>query len=260
MNTNNIFCIRRLYLLIRRQLLSNASAYIIGFAAISGSLLVITLLRGFFQPGDVVGLTGLYFIAMFIGGYIFTSNFFGELHQPQRSYQYLTLPVSTTERLLSAWIITAVVFPLVSILMMAVIVLAANLIMTIALDVAPFRSVFTQGSWTSIKVYMVTQSVFLFGAAYFRKNNFLKTVLALFVLSVIVQITVAVTGWALFSSYGGEYGGEFGGLTIGPENMSRQLETLFTSYIPATARIIFWYIMIPFFMVVTWFSIKERQV
>ncbi len=255
MKTNKLFNFKRLYLLIRRQVLSNTSAWLIAFGAIAGSLLLLSLLVAYFQPANLAGLTGLYFTVMFIGGYIFTSNIFGELHQSRRSYQYLTLPVSTTERLFSAWIITAILFPVIAILSMALIVLVANLVMNFTFDVTPFQSVFSTGSWTSVKLYMVTQSVFLLGAAYFRKNNFLKTVLALFVLSVIFQIVIATTAYFMFSSFA-----EDGGLNIRPQHITQQMENIFLIYVPATARVIFWYLTIPFFLIVTWFSLKERQV
>lgn len=254
MKANNIFDIKRLYLLVRRQVLSNAPVWLIAFGAVAGTLLVISLLVAYFQPQNLTGLSGLYFTVMFIGGYVYTSNIFGELHQSQKSYQYLTLPVSTTERLFSAWILTAVLFPLVSVVLMALIVFLANLVMNFTFDVTPFQSVFSNSGWTAVKVYAVTQSVFLLGAVYFRKNNFLKTVLALFVVSVVIQIVIVSTAWILFSPISEN------GVNIGPQNMSLELEHFIMEYIPVTARLVFWYLTIPFFLTVSWFSLKERQV
>ncbi len=245
--------IHRLYFLIRRHILSNGKSWLIAYGAIAGSLLVLTLFRGYFQPTDIGGLTGLYFVAMFIGGYIFTASIYSELHHPQRSYQYLTLPVSTTERLLSAWIITAFIFPLVAILTMALIVFIGNLIMNFTLDSAPFTGVFSAGSWSSLKVYWITQSMFLLGAAYFRGYNFLKTVLALFVISVALQIIAGATGWILFGAPGTQ-------VAFGPEQMSQQLEDFFLRIFPSLARLVFNYLFVPFFLITSWFSLKERQV
>ncbi len=245
--------IHRLYFLIRRHILSNGKSWLIAYGAIAGALLVLTLFRGYFQPTDIGGLTGLYFVVMFIGGYIFTAGIFGELHQPQRSYQYLTLPVSTTERLLSAWLITAFLFPAVAILTMALIVFIGNLVLNFTLDVTPFAGVFSPGSWSSLKVYWITQSMFLLGAAYFRGYNFLKTVLALFVISVVLQIIAGVTGWIIFGTPGTQ-------VTFGPEQMSHQLEDFFLRIFPSVARIVFYYLFVPFFLITTWFSLKERQV
>lgn len=245
--------IHRLYFLIRRHILSNGKSWLIAYGAIAGSLLVLTLFRGYFQPADIGGLTGLYFVVMFIGGYIFTAGIYGELHQPQRSYQYLTLPVSTTERLLSAWIITAFVFPLVAILTMAFIVFIGNLVLNFTLDITPFAGVFSSGSWASLKVYWVTQSIFLLGAAYFRGYNFLKTVLALFVVSVALQIIVGVTGWLMFGTPGTQ-------VAFGTGQMTQQLEDFFLRIFPSVAHIVFYYLFVPFFLITTWFSLKERQV
>lgn len=256
METNNILNISRLYLFIRRQVLSNAGSWLIAFGGIAGVLLVISLLVAHFQPQNLSGMTGLYFSALFVGGYIFTAGIFNELHNPQKSYQFLTLPVSTTERLLGGWLLTGIIFPILGLLGMALIVLLANLVMNFTLDVAPFQSVFSSQSFTALKVYFVTQSIFLLGAAYFRKNNFLKTILALFVISVVVQIIVVTTAWALFSPF--TDGGD--GINIGPEDLPPRMEILFTNYIPAIAKVVFWYLTVPFFLITTWFSLKERQV
>lgn len=256
MEAKNILNISRLYLFIRRQVLSNSGSWLVAFGGIAGVLLVISLLVAYFQPQNLAGLTGLYLSALFLGGYVFTAGIFNELHNPQKSYQFLTLPVSTTERLLGGWILTGILFPVLGILTMALIVLLANLVMNFTLDVTPFQSVFSSQSFTALKVYFVTQSIFLLGAAYFRKNNFLKTILALFIISMVVQIILVATAWALFSSHGD--GGN--GLNIGWEQLSPELDVVFTIYIPKIAKAIFWYLTVPFFLITTWFSLKERQV
>ncbi len=255
MKTNNILSIKRLYLFLRRQILSNTTTLLIAFGAVAGALLVVTLLSGFLQPQEPSNLTGLYLSAMFIGGFVFTSNIYAELHQSQRSYQFLTLPVSTTERLAGAWVITAVLFPLVSVAAMALIVLIANLLINISMGVSPFPSVFTGGTWTAVKIYVVTQSMFLAGAAYFRKNNFLKTVLTLFVASMILQFFFALSAWLILSPLD-----PGPGFSMQAQHLTPQLEQLIMTYIPNTARVVFWYLWAPFFLVIAWFSLKERQV
>ncbi len=254
MEANNTLDIKRLYFLIRRHILANGKSWLIAYGAVSGALLALTLFRGYFQPADIGGLTGLYFVVMFISGYIFTAGIYGELHQPQRSYQYLSLPVSTTERLLSAWLITALLFPVVALITMAMIVFIGNLVMNLTLDITPFGGVFSAGVWSSVKVYVITQSMFLLGAAYFRGYNFLKTVLALFVISIFIQLIAGLTGWILFGFQQGAH------IEFGPQHMSQQMENLFFDTIPMVARIVFNYLFVPFFLITTYFSLKERQV
>ncbi len=253
MKTHNTLNIKRLLLLIKRHLLSNVKPWLIAYGAVTGSLLFITLFRGYFQPEDIGGLTGLYFVVMYIAGYIFTAGIYGELHQPQRSYQYLTLPVSNTERLLSGWLITAVLFPIVALISMSLIVFIGNLVMNLTLDVTPFRGIFAANVWSSVKVYIITQSMFLLGAAYFRGYNFLKTVLALFVIAISIQIIAGIAGWLLFGFEGGH-------IEMGTQSMSQQMEDLFIHTIPNVAGFIFNYLFVPFFLITTWLSLKERQV
>ncbi len=255
MKQNNIFSIRRLYLLIRRYVLSNTSGLFIAFGGLAGTLMVISLLVAYFNPANLPGLIPFYLSIMFIGGYIFTSNIFSELDYPRRAHHYLTLPVSVTERLGSAWIVTGILYPLLAFLSIGLIVFVANLIMNFAFDLQPFQGVFSQTGLNAIRTYLVTQSVFLLGAAYFRKNNFLKTLLAMFVVGMVLAVITGLFGWMLLSPY--VPGGEF---SIGPGNLSAGMESLFMNTIPATARILFNYLAVPFFLAVTWFTLKEREV
>ncbi len=254
MKTEQIFSFRRLYLLLRRQILSNSRNWLIAFGGMAGMLLVISVMIAYFNPVGLVALLPLYFTGLFVGGYIFTSNVFGEMQQPQRSHQYLTLPVSSTERLVAAWILSAIVFPFLAWVAMEVIGWMGNVIMQIIADQSPFKTTVTSGSWTAIKVYMVTQSVFLLGAAYFRKHNFIKTILALFVFSVIVQAVMGLSAWLIFNPFD-----QTGGVTLGPGDVPH-METFFMETVPRMAKITFWYLTAPFFLLVAWFRIKEREV
>jgi hypothetical protein len=254
METNNIFSVHRLYLLIRRQVFSNGKSLLIAFGGVSGFLLIISLLVAYFNPTALSGLTVLYFTTMFIGGFIFTSNFFGEMHQIQKSYSFLTLPVSINERLAAGWILTGILFPLFSLLVMAAIVFSANLVMNFTVDMAPFQSVFSNTSMKLIKIYIITQSIFLFGSVYFRKNNFLKTLLALIVVSLILNIYTGLLGWALFGTFNSDM------MVIDGNNLTPAMNQLFTNHIPYISKFVFNYLVLPFFMVTTWFGLKERQV
>jgi hypothetical protein len=254
METNNIFNFRRLLLLMRRQIFSNAKNLLVAFGGVAGTLLIISLLVAYFNPQGLAGMIPLYFVVMFIGGYIFTSNIYYELHQVQRSYNYLTLPVSLTERLVSGWLITGLLFSVFSLLAMSVIGLAGNLVMKILNGTAPFGGVISSGTMKTTGVYLVTQSVFLLGAAYFRKNNFLKTLLALFLFSLVLNVYAGLAGWGLFRGFAGD-------MVLTEEQMViAPLENLVTKTLPAVFKFIFWYLTIPFFLVTTWFSLKERQV
>lgn len=254
METNNIFNVKRLYLLMRRQVFSNGKSLLIAFGGMAGVLLVISLLVAHFNPGGLSGLTNLYLTVMFIGGYIYTSNIYSELHQIQKSYNFLTLPVSTTERLASGWLITGIIFPVLALITMVVIIFLSNSVTKLTIDLAPIQSVLSASSMKAVMIYVVTQSVFLLGAAHFRKNNFLKTLLAMFLFSLVLNIYAGLLGWGLFNSF------KTDGFMFNEHNMSPALEHLFMDQIPAVAEFVFKYLTLPFFLLATWFSLKEREV
>jgi hypothetical protein len=254
METNNLFDFKRLLLLMRRQIFSSAKGLLIAFGGMAGTLLIISLLVAYFNPQGIGAMVPLYFVVLFIGGYIFTSNIYFELHQVQRSYSYLTLPVSLTERLVSGWLITGLLYAVFSLMAMFLIGLAGNLVMQLLNGTMPFGGVFTMGNFRTIGVYLVTHGVFLLGAAYFRKNNFLKTLLALFVISLLMNIYTGLLGWGMFRGMAGDM------VLMEEQVVIAPLENLVTKTFPAIFKFIFWYLTIPFFLVTTWFSLKERQV
>jgi hypothetical protein len=254
MEANNIFSFSRLYLLMRRQVFSNGKSLLIAFGGVSGFLLVISLLVAHFNAPALGGLKNLYLTIMFIGGYIFTSNIYSDLHQMQRSYNYLTLPVSVSERLFSNWLISAILFPLISVLAMALIILLSNLVTKFTIDMAPIQGIFSSSTFTAVKVYIITQSIFLLGATYFRKNNFLKTLLAVFLLGLVINLYTGFLGWGLFNGF------KTSAIMFDNQQMPASFENLFMKQIPDASRFVFNYLMLPFFLLTTWFSIKERQV
>ncbi len=251
MEKSNIFNINRLYLLTRRHLFSNLTGWMIAFGALSGVMLVISLLVANFQPGSLAMLTPTYLTIMFLGGYIFTSSIFSELNEPRKATHYLTLPVSVTERLASAWLLTGILFPLFALLMIFLIIFLANLIMNLTFDFSPFANLFSGNYVNAFKTYLVTQSVFLLGAAYFRKYNFLKTLLVLFVFFVAFMIVSGLLGW-LFLSHLAEM--------LASEEAALNVDPVAVRWIPMAANFFYNYLMLPFFLVTTWFTLKERQV
>ncbi len=255
MEKSNILNLNRLFLLTRRHLLSNLTGWMIAFGALAGVLLVISLLVAYFEPGRIAALTPAYLTIMFIGGYIFTSSIFSELNEQRKAFHYLTLPVSTTERLLSGWLLTGVLFPVFALLLIFVIIFLSNLIMNLTFDFSSINYAFSASYLKAFKTYLITQSVFLLGAAYFRKYNFLKTLLALFVVFVVFMIFTGIFSRMMFSAF---MDGNMDMMESGAASF--RMDSIFMNIIPQIAKILYNYLMMPFFLVVSWFSLKERQV
>ncbi|MCC9168044.1 hypothetical protein [Pontibacter harenae] len=246
---NPIFDLKRLGYFINRQLYMNMGALGISVAAVAGTLLMISALFAYFNPGEVgtlIGLRNLYLVVFFVGGYIFTSSVFNEMNSPQKSFTFLTLPVSTAERLVGAWFISSPVYIVVFAVFM---VLLAFISCLIAKAPGVFPSLFDKTVLRVVQVFLVTQTIFFVGACTFKGHNFLKTLLSLFLIAAVVGAYSSGLVYTLFQGHG-----------VGPHNLSKEFEDsaeyIFTKIIP----FIFWYLLAPFLLVVSFFKLKERQV
>lgn len=252
---NNTFSFNRLFLLAKRQIVGNLNGLLIAFAAIAGSLLIISLLTGYSNPSSLLSLGPMFFVVLFIGGYVFTSNIFAELHSPQKSIPFLTLPVSKLERLTNAWVLTAIIFPILALLVFALVILLSYLLLRIPIPAGAFSILWSAKALKIVLIYCITQSVFLFGAVYFRKHNFLKTLLSLFVIQNVIGLVAAIVGYLLFGTFNFKSDD-----MIISQNINTGMESFFTVTLVQIAKIVFYYLTVPFFLILTWFSIKEREV
>lgn len=252
---NNTFSLTRLFFLGKRQVLGNLSGFLIAFAAFAGTLLVISLLAGYSDPGRLSRIAPLFYVALFIGGYVFTSNIFAELHSPQRSIPFLTLPVSKIERLVNVWLLTAILFPVLALLSYALVVFLAHLILGVPLTGDSFSMIWSKSALNVVMIYVITQSIFLFGAIYFRKHNFFKTLLSLFVILIVIGLFMLIVGYILFGTF--KFDNE---MLMQQSSFSPALERFFTHTLVEIVKFAFYYLTIPFFLLLTWFGIKERQV
>ncbi|QHT68745.1 hypothetical protein GXP67_19890 [Rhodocytophaga rosea] len=245
MNQDN-FNINRLFNFIQRQVSLNLPPMLIAAGGIFGLLLVVSLFVAYFDPRDIREINSFYLTVFFIGGFIFTSRIFSELNSPQKSYFYLTLPVSTLEKVIGSWVLSSPVYVVVFSVGIFIIYLITGLVA--GGNHASIPDMFDKHYFQSMGVYMVTQTVFFLGAAYFRNYNFLKTLLALFVLQVIIGSYSGLLGWMLFGS------------KLQSEDFSGGFQYFVEYTIPQIAHVLFWYLLAPFLLVVSYFSLKERQV
>ncbi len=244
---NPVFDLTRLGFFIRRQLYMNMGALWIAVAAVAGALLVISALFAYFNSGDsevLYGLRNMYLVVFFVGGFIFTSSVFNEMNSPQKSFTFLTLPVSTTERLVGAWFISSPLFIVVFGMFMVLLSFISSLI---ASQPQVFPQLFNRDVLTCLQVFLVTQTIFFLGACTFKGHNFLKTLLSLFVTVIIVGVYGSSLGYLLFGE---------NGPGIIDEGFKEKMEYLFTEILP----LFFWYLLAPFLLAVSYFKLKERQV
>ncbi|MCC9136867.1 hypothetical protein ACFSKU_09810 [Pontibacter silvestris] len=244
---NPVLDLKRLGYFIKRQLFLNINALWIAIGAVGGALLVISALFAYFNPevDTLFGLRNLYLVVLFGAGFIFTSMVFNEMNTPQKSVTFLTLPVSTLERLLGAWLVSSPVF----LLLFGAFMLLLTLISTLLAGQPEALSyLFDRDVLICVKVYLVTQTIFFVGACAFKGNSFLKTLLALFVVAMIITAYSGSLGFLLFGK---------AGVKVGPDGEFKDtVEYIFTKVIP----FLFWYVLAPFMLVVSYYKLRERQV
>ena len=238
---------QRQMLLVRRQLSVSKQTWLIAAGAIFGLLLIISVLVAVFNPADLPEVQGFYLAAFTFGGLIFTSLIFKELHSPHRSYFFLTLPASTLEKLAGAWLLTSPLYILGFTIVSFIIYFISFLIAGVPFSLSYF---YNGGLGEAILSYMVIQTIFLWGAVYFRKNNFLKTLLCLILLGISLGVYAGLLGVLLF---------EGNSISITPTSHPELIAFMEQGVAP-TFQFLFWGVLGPYMLVTAYFTLKEREV
>lgn len=240
----------RLKQLFVRQLVINRKGLLIGFAAMMGVLLFISILQTWSNNNSQLSVYyNLGLVIFHIGGYLLTSGAFNELHTPSRSQFYLTLPASNAEKLLVNWFIYS---PLYVLAAMAGLVLTSGLGTLICMGAFgtplmvfnPFESTVL---W-NIAFYLVIQTIFMLGAVYFRKHNALKTVFAYFLVSTFITIWFILVAFLIFGNID---------INLGSKGMTFVPNWYWLEYL---VKGLFFGLTGPFFLLVSYFKLKEREV
>ncbi|WP_320128190.1 hypothetical protein [uncultured Sphaerochaeta sp.] len=127
---------------------------------------------------------------LLIGGFILTSIVFArDMFSKEGQNEWLMLPATSLEKFLAKAILTAFVYPVVLILVMtaASAIIEALMLLFFRNPFAMFNP-FTSEVGSLLATYFVWQSVFLLGATVFHKAQFIKTVLSLFVLTIVMGL------------------------------------------------------------------------
>ena len=254
MESNSFFDLNRLKNLLIRQISVNYRTWLIATGAITGFVMFVGTLNLIFDVEnlDAESIFGFVLPVFFIGGFIFTSMIFSELHSPHRGYLYLMLPASALEKLVSAWLVTSVLY----VLFASCIIWLINLYFIFIAEVFTTKYVelvnlFSFDILKIFGIYMVFQSIFFLGAVYFRKINFLKTILSGFVFVVIITVYSGLLSKLLFgsASFDNKTALDISSMNYTAEHVLKPL-----------AEYLFWFALAPFFLIVSYFRLKERQV
>ena len=253
MNNNTSFSLQRVALLVRRQARMSGNSLIVA-AGVAAFLLIVLLITGYNSP-EAISANAFYGTTLpivILGGFVFSSLIFNELQSREKAIFFLSLPATSLDKLAAGWLISSPIF----VVLIFVLLMVVNLLTGTLLSLFPgkefiFVDPFFPPLLNSLGAYMVLQTVFLLGAVYFKKNNFFKTILSLFLISMVISL------WALLMVYfiSGKTEINMGNIDF-PEHWKRFAE----NSLPSIAKTIFWGIIGPFFLFIAWLRLKEREV
>jgi hypothetical protein len=242
---NDQLSLRRLSLLLRNDLVRDQRTLLI----VSAIVAVIAL----FGPAGAVYLnyTGagfyrtVFLIALFSVGTVTTSMAFGDLHGRATSTAFLLLPATALEKTVARLLMSTVVLIAYLLLFTTALSLLVEVLKLTAFggDNVVF-SPFDRVVWSVLPHYLVVQSLFFLGAAWFRRLNYIKTLLALVVIVAgLTAFGVSVT-WSVAD----------GGLRVESDSyvdLDWLVGVLYYAYVVALP-LFCWF--------VAWLRVKETQV
>lgn len=255
LNPTNTFSTDRFIHLCKRSFVINQRQWLIGLIASIGIVITIWMVPTLFilvlTESEVSRFENSFHIAFMtftLWGLLFTSDIFQELNTPATAFQSLTLPATSTEKFLSAWFITVPVFLIITIIAISLITLLSALVLILFGGTPSGLNIYyplDRSTWDFALNYLFLNSLFLLGAIYFRKNNFLKTIASFIALMLSFFIVWGFLGWAYIHLLGLDHL-SFEFITSGP--ISNVLGSLSKWVITSIA------------LLLTYVSLKRQQV
>jgi hypothetical protein len=263
--TNQYFSLKRLLLIMKRDVLTHyrtvliASLAVAGFAIFASTASMLNRSQGEFH-------LIYYFLLLYIGGFIFTSRAFREMYNGQKSYTYVTLPGSPPEKFVERWFLTSVGYVIGAFAAYFVIALISEGINRALFGYShallnPAGRTFLLG----VAVFLVLQGMFFAGAVYFRKHPLVKTILmitlaaiALLVIS-IITIRVISPGYFEFTHRAGR---EFNSLRelAAWLGLTEEGLQLLGRTIWIVIRVLFWAVLAPCCWVLSYLKFRKIEV
>ena len=258
MQLNLQFNFNRFWHLIKNDVVTNYRTLLTAAGAALGILLFINFISMLSTGEPAVSLV-FYPLILFIGGYLITSLSFNDLHHPQRSYVFLTLPASNLEKFLSKLVLTTVGYVLGTLILyflFSVLMSTVNLI--IFQESHPLFNPFDRVIWITIGVYLITQSIFMVGAVYFRKHAFIKINLFLFIVQIALALFAVILVKLVFIGYFEGWQFNFDDIKLPSIAVEQRLENFFWGFVQFM-KFLFYWVLAPVLWLVSYFRLKETE-
>ena len=183
---NDTFSPHRLRLLLRGDFIADWRSLLTISGALAGVIAVAAMIAPADHPFDADLHDGpsfhraLFTGALFVWGILASSRAFRPLHDKTRSEAWLLLPATALEKMLARLLVVTVglvAWLLVFCTAVSVVVESFNLLMVGKRHA--FFDPFDPIVWERVSLYIVLQSLYFLGGAWFRRAHFIKTTLAI---------------------------------------------------------------------------------
>ena len=176
MHRSNVFSVARAWYALRADLQQQRRAVLVGAGAAAALILAVNVT----SANDAVGggfHAAFFPLVLVVGGLLFTSTLFADLHDKPRAHAYLTLPISTLERWAVRLLLSTVGYAAVALAGYFVVTLLGAGVSQLIWGRSHAVFVPDADAWRTVLSYLVTSSLFLFGAVYFRRWHAIKVIL-----------------------------------------------------------------------------------
>ncbi len=195
---SNSLSFERVIQLCRRSIAIKKRMIMIGGAIIVGIIALlyipmVALAPSNFKSLGPVNIMTIAFTLFTWAGYGLTSTMFEEINSAESATQYFTLPASSFEKLTSALALSYISYSILGLFALHFISLILGI---------DSNFIFKIETLNNLLMYTIFQSVFLFGASYFKTNNFLSTVVSILAFMIVFSIIIFVLDYVGLSSEG----------------------------------------------------------
>ena len=196
---SDTFSLSRLWLLVRMQVLSSYRSWLTGCAALAGIILIASMLADHEDTNFYAA--ALDNVVIFIGIFI-TSRSFQELHDKTKNELFLLIPASSLEKTLARLLVVTVGFLISAFVFIFIVSVLCELIKPLLYGPRlPVFNPFTNQIPNLIAIYLFLQSFYFLGAAWFKKNHLVKTILTQFAIVLSLALFSLLVIRIVFASY-----------------------------------------------------------
>lgn len=264
------FSFRRLLLLIKKQWIESAKLYLYGTLALLGLLGVIFLfwLNTGGHRYNEEALIIIFFIGLLLSGAIFASTSFNMLSSKAKGIYWLSFPASHLEKLICLIFYNLVVFTVVYCICFFLIEQTAVSYIHHLVKSDPAKYSFDQIDWEHANTdrriihdylcgFFAVQALYLLGSVYFRRYSFiLTTIITAFVFFCFILLMGNLKNLLPDDYYLNMGRGFFVMNNTSPVHRVYDLNHAFLEVL----IFLFKFIWAPFFWLVTWFRLKEKEI